>query len=142
MSRPRRLRWLPRTLRGIGVEERVRLFAADLFPPGDQRYRIIVSNPPYVPSGEVAILPPEYRHEPEIGLASGATGFDAAERILRDAPERLTLDGALFMELGAGAAAFAEAHPRLPLIWLEFERGGDGVFVTTAAELREFLRSG
>jgi hypothetical protein len=47
----------------------------------------------------------------------------------------------LFLELGAGADAFQEAHPRLPLIALTFERGGDGVLCTTAAELTEFLRA-
>jgi ribosomal protein L3 glutamine methyltransferase len=125
-----------------GVTERVRLICADLFPPGDERYRVIVSNPPYVPAAEVATLPPEYRHEPEIGLASGETGFDAAQRILRGAAARLTPDGVLFLEVGAGAEAFAAAHPRLPLITIEFEHGGDGVFVTTAAEIEEFLRGG
>lgn len=124
-----------------GLENRVRLFEADLFPPHDERYRVIVSNPPYVPEAEVAELPQEYRHEPAIGLASGADGYDAAERILRGARDRLTRDGVLFLELGAGADAFAAAHPELPLIALEFERGGDGVLVTTAAELREFLRT-
>jgi ribosomal protein L3 glutamine methyltransferase len=122
-----------------GVAERVRLFEADLFPPGDVRYRVIVSNPPYVPEDEVAALPPEYRHEPKLALASGPTGFAAAERILEGALARLTPDGVLFLELGAGADAFAAAHPKLPLIALEFERGGDGVLVTTAAELAQFL---
>jgi ribosomal protein L3 glutamine methyltransferase len=124
------------------VAGRVRLVCADLFPPGDQRYRVIVSNPPYVPAAEVATLPPEYRHEPEIGLLSGDSGFDVAERIVRGAAARLTPDGVLFLEVGAGADAFAAAHPRLPLIAIEFERGGDGVFVTTAAEIEEFLRGG
>ena len=121
------------------VGARVRLFEADLFPPADRRYRVIVANPPYVPEDEVATLPPEYRHEPVLGLASGPTGFAAAERILAGALERLTPDGVLFLELGAGAEAFAAAHARLPLIALEFERGGDGVLVTTAGEIREFL---
>jgi ribosomal protein L3 glutamine methyltransferase len=124
-----------------GLADRVRLFEADLFPPVDERYRVIVSNPPYVPEREVAALPPEYRHEPVVGLASGADGFDAAERILRGAGDRLAPGGVLFLELGAGADAFAAAHPKLPLIALEFERGGDGVLATTAAELREFLRT-
>jgi ribosomal protein L3 glutamine methyltransferase len=123
-----------------GVGARVRLFEADLFPPTDRRYRVIVANPPYVPESEVAALPAEYLHEPVIGLASGPTGFAAAQRILSGALDRLTPDGVLFLELGAGADAFAAAHARLPLIALQFERGGDGVFVTTAAELREFLR--
>jgi ribosomal protein L3 glutamine methyltransferase len=125
-----------------GVAERVQLIAADLFPPDASRYRVIVSNPPYVPAAEVATLPPEYRHEPEVGLASGPTGFDAAERIVRGAAARLTQGGALFLEVGAGADAFAAAHPRLPLTSIEFERGGDGVFVVTAAEIEEFLRGG
>ena len=123
------------------MQQRVRWFLADLWPPGDERYRVIVSNPPYVPTLEMAGLPPEYRNEPEVALASGVTGFDATERLLRGAAERLTPDGVLFVEVGAGAAAFAAAHPRLPLIWLAFERGGDGVFVTTGTELREFLRA-
>jgi ribosomal protein L3 glutamine methyltransferase len=124
-----------------GVGDRVRLFEADLFPPGADRYRVIVTNPPYVPEPEVSALPPEYRHEPAIGLASGPTGFAAAERILRGAAERLTDDGVLFLEVGAGGDAFATAHAGLPLVALEFERGGDGVFVVTAAEIREFLRT-
>jgi ribosomal protein L3 glutamine methyltransferase len=119
-----------------GVTRRVTLLEADLFPAGEQRYRVIVANPPYVPEREVAALPPEYRHEPAIGLASGPTGFDAAERILAGAAERLTADGVLFLEVGAGADAFAAAHARLPLIAIELTRGGDGVFVVTAAEIR------
>jgi ribosomal protein L3 glutamine methyltransferase len=123
-----------------GVEAGVRLHHADLFPPGRQRYRVIMSNPPYVPAAEVPTLPAEYRHEPAIGLAGGASGFDPAVRVLQGARERLTRDGALFVEVGAGADGFAAAYPRLPLIWLEFERGGDGVFVVTAADLDTFLR--
>jgi ribosomal protein L3 glutamine methyltransferase len=122
--------------------ERVRLHRADLFPPTDARYRVIVSNPPYVSAREMADLPPEYRHEPALALAGGASGFEPADRILSGALPRLAEGGCLFVEVGAGAEAFAEAHPRLPATWLTFERGGDGVFVLTAAELEEFLRAG
>ena len=124
-----------------GMADRVTLFEADLFPPPSEAYRVIVSNPPYVPEGEIAALPREYAQEPVLGLASGVDGFAAAERILHGARDRLTPDGVLFLELGAGADAFAAAHPQLPLIALAFERGGDGVLCTTAAELREFLRA-
>jgi ribosomal protein L3 glutamine methyltransferase len=123
-----------------GVEARVRLLEADLFPRAAGRYRVIMSNPPYVPIHEVAALPPEYRHEPELGLAGGASGFDPAERLLRGAGARLERDGLLFVEVGAGADAFAAARPELPLTWLTFERGGDGVFAISAAELEEFLK--
>jgi ribosomal protein L3 glutamine methyltransferase len=122
------------------VEERVALHRADLFPPTDVRYRVIVSNPPYVSAREMAELPPEYRHEPELALAGGASGFEPAERILRGSLSRLAPDGCVFVEVGAGAEAFAAANPRLAATWLTFDRGGDGVFVLTAAELEEFLR--
>jgi ribosomal protein L3 glutamine methyltransferase len=131
-----------RNVEAHGLAQRVTLFEADLFPLSSCRYRVIVTNPPYVPEREVAALPPEYRHEPAIGLASGPTGFAAAERILAGAVERLTPDGVLFLELGAGAEAFAAAHPRLPWIALLFDRGGDGVLLTTAAEIREVLHAG
>jgi ribosomal protein L3 glutamine methyltransferase len=125
-----------------GVGDRVRLYEADLFPPSATRYRVIVSNPPYVSDAEMAALPAEYLAEPVLGLRGGPQGFEPAERVLRGALARLTPDGCVFVEVGAGAAAFAAAHPRLPLVWLEFERGGDGVFVLTAADLEEFLRAG
>jgi ribosomal protein L3 glutamine methyltransferase len=101
-----------------------------------------MSNPPYVSDDEMLELPPEYRAEPKLGLAGGPKGFEPAERVLHGARDRLTPDGCLFVEVGAGAEAFAAAYPRLPLVWLEFERGGDGVFTVTAAELEEFLRAG
>ena len=125
-----------------GLGERVRLHRADLFPPTDVRYRVIVSNPPYVSARGMADLPPEYRHEPALALAGGASGFEPADRILSGALQRLAPDGCVLIEVGAGAEAFAEAHQRLPATWLTFDRGGDGVFVLTAAELEEFLRGG
>ena len=108
----------------------------------DVRYRVIVSNPPYVSAREMAELPPEYRHEPALALAGGPSGFEPVDRILGGALARLAPDGCVFVEVGAGAEAFAAAHPGLRATWLTFERGGDGVFALTAAELEEFLRAG
>jgi ribosomal protein L3 glutamine methyltransferase len=125
-----------------GMAGRVRLHQADLFPPGVERYRVIMSNPPYVPSHEVPTLPEEYLREPAIGLDGGPSGFDPAARILRGAARRLTPDGMLFVEVGAGAEAFAALYPRLPLIELELERGGEGVFAVGAADLESFLGGG
>lgn len=117
------------------VGARVRLFESDVFPPGNERYRVIMSNPPYVPDAEVAALPQEYRNEPAAGLKGGPTGFDVVERIVAGARAHLMPRGALLVEVGAGAEAFAARHPELPLIWLELERGGDGVFVLAAEDL-------
>ena len=120
------------------VGDRVHLYQADVFPPGDARYRVIISNPPYVPEREVAQLPAEYRAEPAVGLAGGPTGFAIVERLLAGAARRLVPGGVLIVEVGAGQEAFSAAHPELPLIWLTFERGGDGVFVLTAEQLSVF----
>ncbi len=118
-----------------GVTDRVSLLEADLFPPGEQRYGVIMSNPPYVPSGRLDALPPEYRHEPALGLVSGADGLDAVRRILAGASERLDEGGVLIVEVGESDLAVEAAFPALPLTWLEFEYGGSGVFVVTRADL-------
>lgn len=120
-----------------GVGERVRLHKADLFPRVAGRYRVIMSNPPYVPNRTLESLPPEYHHEPALGLAGGETGIEPAERLLSEAAERLEPDGVLIVEVGAEAETLIEKHPRLPLTWLEFERGGEGVFILSAEQLAE-----
>ncbi|HLF12092.1 MAG TPA: 50S ribosomal protein L3 N(5)-glutamine methyltransferase [Gammaproteobacteria bacterium] len=122
------------------LESRVRLFEADLFPRSVERYRVIMSNPPYVPESELADLPPEYASEPVVALAGGATGLDPVDRILRGAREHLEPGGVLIMEVGGGAEVFARAYPELPVIWIEFEHGGDGVLVLAAEHLEKFAR--
>jgi ribosomal protein L3 glutamine methyltransferase len=123
-----------------GFGSRIRLCRSDLFPAGERRYRVIISNPPYVAGEHWRDLPAEYAHEPARALVAGATGLEVAERILRGAGERLAPRGVLIMEVGEGGAALMRAHPRLPAVWSEFERGGDGVLVLTAEQLREYFR--
>ncbi len=118
-----------------GVEARVTLHQADLFPPSDTRYDVIVSNPPYVPEARVEALPPEYAAEPRMALAAGADGFDCVTRILAGAAARLTAGGVLVVEVGEIEAAVAARYPQLPFTWLEFAHGGEGVFVLTREEL-------
>jgi ribosomal protein L3 glutamine methyltransferase len=117
------------------VGDRVRLIEADLYPSGETRYRVIISNPPYVPTRELAALPAEYRHEPAAALDGGEDGLDVVRRILAGAASRLLPDGVLIVEVGRSAEALVEAWPRVPWTWLEFEHGGDGVFLLTADEL-------
>ncbi len=115
----------------------VRLVESDLFSNlAGQRYDLIVCNPPYVDAEDMATLPDEYRHEPELALASGSDGLDFTRRLLDAAADHLTEQGVLIVEVGNSAPALEAAFPHLPFIWLEFERGGDGVFLLTAADLQ------
>jgi ribosomal protein L3 glutamine methyltransferase len=112
-----------------GVEDRVLVHQGDLFAPvSGKRFDLIVSNPPYVDAEDMAMLPAEYRHEPEIALASGEDGLDLVRRMLREAREHLNPGGLLVVEVGNSAPALEQAFPRLPFIWIDFEHGGDGVF--------------
>ena len=108
----------------------VRLLKSDLFSAlGGEVYDLIVSNPPYVTHAETDALPPEYAHEPEMGLRAGDDGLDLVLEILRDAPAHLSPEGQLICEVGESERALVELLPELPFAWVEFKVGQMGIFV-------------
>jgi len=121
------------------LESRVKLFQADIYDglPAHQ-YDIIISNPPYVSHEEMADLPEEYRHEPVTGLAAGDDGLDCVRKILSGARYYLKPDGIMIVEVGNSQAAVERTWPQIPFVWLEFEYGGEGVFLLEAQHVYEF----
>jgi ribosomal protein L3 glutamine methyltransferase len=127
--------------RAYGLSRRVSLVESDYFgalkgPP----YDIIVSNPPYVGSSEFNGLPAEYAHEPEGALRAGRDGLDAVRVLLREASRFLTPHGILVVEVGNTETTVRRQFRNWPFIWLEFSRGGGGVFLLGAADLRRLAK--
>jgi ribosomal protein L3 glutamine methyltransferase len=125
-------------LRRHRLGRRMRLLKSDHFSAlRGQSYDIIVTNPPYVGQRELKGLPPEYRHEPRIALAAGRVGLDSVRIILGEARPHLRPQGLLVVEVGNTETAVRRAFRHLPFVWLDFERGGGGVFVLTAEQLAQ-----
>jgi ribosomal protein L3 glutamine methyltransferase len=119
------------------LEEVVTLYQSDLFQElAPVKYDVIVSNPPYVSTVEWTYLPEEYHAEPAIGFKGGESGLDIVLRILVDANEHLTEQGILIVEVGSSAETLQSLFPDVPFYWLDFERGGDGVFLLTAEQVK------
>ena len=117
------------------LQNKVHLFEGSLFEPLEQRYDLIISNPPYVDARDIAAMPDEFLHEPLMGLAAGTDGLDLVRVMLKDAADYLKPDGSLIVEVGNSWQALETVYPDLDFGWLEFTRGGDGVFMLSCEEL-------
>lgn len=126
-------------IESLGVLDRVFPMQSDLFSAISKgpHYDLIVSNPPYVDAQDIGDMPEEYHHEPAIGLASGNDGLDLTKRILANAADYLTETGLLVVEVGNSMVHLIEQYPDMPFTWVDFEFGGDGVFVLTRDQLVE-----
>jgi ribosomal protein L3 glutamine methyltransferase len=121
-----------------GVEQSVIPLLSDGFKALEGlKYDLIVSNPPYVDAIDMAHLPDEFTHEPELGLASGDDGLELTRHILASAADHLTDKGVLIVEVGNSQVQLEVSYPQVPFTWLDFEHGGHGVFVLTKEQLLE-----
>jgi len=121
-----------------GLEERVYTVQSDGFDGlPNQRFDLIVSNPPYVDAEDFGDMPEEFHHEPALGLACGEDGLDLVRRMLAEAADHLTDDGTLIVEVGNSQIHVQALYPEVDFTWLEFSRGGHGVFLLAAQQCRK-----
>ncbi|RMM24532.1 50S ribosomal protein L3 N(5)-glutamine methyltransferase [Pseudomonas syringae group genomosp. 3] len=120
-----------------GMDDRVYTVQGDGFDglPG-QRFDLIVSNPPYVDAEDFADMPDEYQHEPELALACGSDGLNLVRRMLAQAADHLNEKGLLIVEVGNSQVHVQALYPEVDFAWLDFKRGGHGVFMLTEEQCR------
>ncbi|MEZ4288570.1 MAG: HemK/PrmC family methyltransferase [Polyangiales bacterium] len=89
----------------LDLQARVQIVQSDLFSAlNDRAYDMIVCNPPYIPSADIATLAPEVQHEPRLALDGGEDGLVLCRKIVEGAPRHLVASASLLMEIGMGQA--------------------------------------
>jgi len=123
-------------VRAHHLTRRVKLFESDVFDavpssprlrragPSD-RYDVILSNPPYVPTRELRGLAPEFKQEPRLALDGGADGLAIIRRLLRQARDRLAPGGVVLLEVGGLRAAMQREFAALAPHWFHSADGED-----------------
>ncbi|CAM3704582.1 50S ribosomal protein L3 N(5)-glutamine methyltransferase [Polynucleobacter antarcticus] len=119
----------------------VELFNGDLWdalpePHDDNRFDLIICNPPYVNASSMNALPAEYHAEPALALAGGDDGMDLIRKIIANAPDYLSERGAIVIEIGNEYEHFKNAFPQIPVIWMEVSAGDEQVLLIQAEDLR------
>ena len=122
------------------MQHQIALLESDLFAkvPAEQQYDLIISNPPYVDAEDMADLPEEFLHEPELALAAGQDGLDLVKIMLSQAADYLTQDGLIIIEVGNSEWAMRQNFNTVDFHWLKFAKGGSGIFALTAAQCRKY----
>lgn len=96
--------------RKLKLEDRVELRRGDWAGGVDEAFDVVVANPPYIPSADIAGLAPEVsRYEPRVALDGGADGLDAYRIIIAALPRLLKRGGGFALEIGQGQADAVEA---------------------------------
>jgi ribosomal protein L3 glutamine methyltransferase len=119
---------------------RIALLTSDLFKAVRGPYDLILCNPPYVNAASMAALPAEYRAEPALALAGGDDGMDLVRRILREAPQYMTPEAVLVLEIGNERRNFEAAFARVEAAWLPTSAGDDQVLLMTRDALLKLGR--
>ncbi|MBU3620702.1 50S ribosomal protein L3 N(5)-glutamine methyltransferase [Polynucleobacter sp. CS-Odin-A6] len=129
-----------RNLDRHSLTSHVELFEGDLWdalpePYDDNRFDLIICNPPYVNANSMNALPAEYHAEPALALAGGEDGMDLIRKIIASAPDYLSERGAILLEIGNEYEHFKKAFPQIPAIWMEVSAGDRQVLLIQAEDL-------
>lgn len=130
-----------RNLDRHGLSNHIELFHGDLWSPlpdpiDENRFDLIICNPPYVNAASMRALPAEYHAEPALALAGGEDGMDLIRKIIANAPDYLSERGALVLEIGNEVEHFHKAFPQIPVIWMDVSAGNEQVLLIQAEDLR------
>ena len=114
-----------------GLQERMTLVVSDGFENIQQKFDLILCNPPYVNSQSMATLPKEYVSEPALALDGGPDGMRFITRLLHEAPNYMQEDAVLVLEIGNERDFFETAFPQLDVVWLTTSASDDQVLLLT-----------
>ena len=114
-----------------GLQERMTFVVSDGFENIQQKFDLILCNPPYVNSQSMATLPKEYVSEPALALDGGPDGMRFITRLLHEAPNYMQEDAVLVLEIGNERDFFETAFPQLDVVWLTTSAGDDQVLLLT-----------
>lgn len=117
------------------LKGRVHATEGDLLESLEGPYDVILSNPPYEPTGHVDKLPPEFRNEPRLALDGGRDGLFLVRRLVEQARSRLKPGGILMIEVGGCRDLFNEEFAHLEPHWFHTQDASDCVCLIQAAHL-------
>lgn len=117
------------------LQDRVTLVETDGLSKVPGPWDLILCNPPYVNADSMSKLPAEYLAEPELALAGGSDGMDFIRDLFTAAPDCMTEDAVMVLEIGNERNFFEAAFPLLPVFWLETSAGEDQVLLVTKQSL-------
>lgn len=116
------------------LSEVIEIIHSDLWkdlpePNEENRFDLIICNPPYVNQASMVQLPPEYLKEPSLALDGGVDGMQVVRKIIQDAKNYLNERGALVLEIGNEYENFLKAFPELEVQWLEVSSSNQQVLL-------------
>ena len=118
-----------------GLQDRITAKLSDGLTQATGEYDLIVCNPPYVNAQSMSRLPEEFLHEPALALAGGNDGMDFIRSLLKNAPQYMTNDGVLVLEIGHEIDHFHTAFPTLDVTYLSTSAGDEQVLLITKQAL-------